>query len=191
MKRTTRRGFFRRLVHQPVAVAGGIGNYLFLLFSSRNFYIGIALFTLFGVCVEFFDFEPPYLVVTFMLVMVEVLLIVIYIRPAMLAMITNPIQGQDVLLLGIWLAWTVDFLTRVWAITQRYTQDSGWMQTSHLLTLLLFGKLIAAVLHITAPDAENTETKVKTRVLIAAAFVLGAFTATLLLYLAAGKPFSD
>lgn len=190
MESIARRGWINRLLQAPrnvIEAAGGFGAYVSLVFRSRLFFTGIGLFALFGIAAFFTPFDPLYLIITFCLISVEFLLIMLYGPAVMLALIASPPKERDYLIIGIWLSWTVDFLTRIVAVTMRYTPESGWLQQNDLLSFLLFVRLNSAVMHITAPMAIDGRTKNSTWIQIGFAFFAGVIVATIIFSLVGVK----
>jgi len=163
----------RDLPGDVARTVGSWSEYIGLVFKTKNIYIALAAMALLGLAAYWMDFDSLYLTITFILVLMEVLLIVVYLPAFLAALISSPLRNRDQLILGIWLAWTVDLITRVWAMTQRYTPSSEWMMTSDFLNFILFGRLLSVVLHITAPDAVDGRVSSGTWIKIAVGFILG------------------
>jgi len=190
MDKSTLQAFFSRVRNTPGAVAEAVGDlsvYAGMVLRSRNVHVAALLFGLFAVASVLVPFDSLYLTVTFVLVSVEVLLSLAYLPAFLMAIVSSPVRERDQLIMGIWVAWNFDLATRVWSLAYRYTDNSDWMLTTNTVTLLLFGRLLAAMLHVTAPDAIDGRVPASSWMKLGLAFLAGVVVATTLIYLTAGK----
>jgi hypothetical protein len=180
----------RRLRLVPSAVRAVVRDwhaYGRLFVRSRTIHVAVVLVAAFWLVASFTQFQDLFLGVNLVIIAIEVLIMLAYLPAFLIAIVeTWPLTERDQLIMGIYVAWCFDFWQRVWSLIWRYSGDAQWMIVSDMLTFFLFGRMLGAVLHVTAPSSEAGRVPAASWARIGLAFVAGVVVALILIFFAIG-----
>jgi len=182
-------GVGRRTVAAPAAAAGVTGDfftYVGLLLRSPTFLLGCALIAAFWGVASVVEFDTYFMVLNFTIILVEVLVLFGYLPAFLACLLRWPPNERDQLIIGIWIAWSFDLVNRIWSLSWRFSGQPQWMLTSDFLTFMLFGRTIAAMLHVTAPTAVEGIVSKTSWLKLGLAFGLGVVATMAVIYLSIG-----